>query len=210
MNNSNIMTQYFIDFLAKHFKFDIVDVIELLTIFIFIWFVYNQYIKGTHSEKLVKGLMVLIVVWGISEILVLIGLNIIGFFLKTLVAIIVFSLVVVFQPELRKFLGYLGQTGFLKRDFFSIKKKDNNAKVLKEIFESTLLKEIDGPDKIQILSLLQQIVATSEKELDKYDCDNVYLITWLHKYEELTKDVANLEKAGESSGKRIACSYRVT
>ena len=28
------------------------------------------------------------------------------------------------------------------------------------------------------------------KELDKYECDNVYLITWLHKYEELIRDVA--------------------
>ena len=31
------------------------------------------------------------------------------------------------------------------------------------------------------------------KELDKYDCDNVYLITWLHKYEELMKDVAKFK-----------------
>ena len=28
------------------------------------------------------------------------------------------------------------------------------------------------------------------KELDKYNLDNVYLITWLHKYEELLKDTA--------------------
>ena len=39
------------------------------------------------------------------------------------------------------------------------------------------------------------------KELDKYDCDNVYLITWLHKYEELIKDVANLKEAGDNNGK---------
>jgi len=132
----NVITQYFTKFFAEHFKFTVVDIIELLTILVFILFVYNQYIKGTHSEKLVKGLMVLIVVWGFSEVLVLIGLEILGFFLKALVSIIVFSLVVVFQPELRKFLGYLGQTGFLKRDFFSVKKKDHNAKVLKEILEA--------------------------------------------------------------------------
>ncbi|MCR5261244.1 MAG: diadenylate cyclase CdaA [Candidatus Gastranaerophilales bacterium] len=132
----NAITQYFTKFFAEHFKFNIVDIIELLTILIFVLFVYNQYIKGTHSEKLVKGLMVLIVVWGFSEVLVLIGLEILGFFLKAVVSIIVFSLVVVFQPELRKFLGYLGQTGFLKKEFFSIKKRDNNIKVLKEILEA--------------------------------------------------------------------------
>ena len=36
------------------------------------------------------------------------------------------------------------------------------------------------------------------KELDKHDCDNIYLITWLHKYEELTVDC---KKVGESNGK---------
>lgn len=34
------------------------------------------------------------------------------------------------------------------------------------------------------------------EELDKIDIDNIYLITWLHKYEELIRDVANL-KEGE-------------
>ncbi len=38
------------------------------------------------------------------------------------------------------------------------------------------------------------------KELDKYDCDNVYLITWLHKYEQLLKDCAKDEKVGEKNG----------
>lgn len=34
------------------------------------------------------------------------------------------------------------------------------------------------------------------KELDRYDCDNVYLITLLHKYEELDRAVASRKKAG--------------
>lgn len=125
-----------IQIVANHLHLDIVDVIELAIIISFTLFVYTQYIKGTHSEKLVKGLIVLIFAWGFSELLVLLGLSILGFFLKTIIAIIVFSLVVVFQPELRKFLGYLGQTGFLNKDFFSIKKKDSDIRVVKEILEA--------------------------------------------------------------------------
>ncbi|MGN0015080.1 MAG: diadenylate cyclase CdaA [Candidatus Gastranaerophilaceae bacterium] len=125
-----------IQIIADHLHLDIVDVIELAIIISFTLFVYTQYIKGTHSEKLVKGLIVLIFAWGFSELLVLLGLSILGFFLKTIIAIIVFSLVVVFQPELRKFLGYLGQTGFLNKDFFSIKKKDSDIRVVKEILEA--------------------------------------------------------------------------
>ncbi len=31
-------------------------------------------------------------------------------------------------------------------------------------------------------------------ELDKYDCDNVYLITWLHKYEQMMEDLPKYEQ----------------
>lgn len=122
--------------ISNHLHLDTVDIIEIIIIVAFTLFVYNQYIRGTHSEKLVKGLMVLIVAWGFSELLVLMGLSILGFFIKTIISIIVFSLVVVFQPELRKFLGYLGQTGFLNKEFFSIKKKDSDIKVVKEVLEA--------------------------------------------------------------------------
>ncbi len=31
------------------------------------------------------------------------------------------------------------------------------------------------------------------RELDRYDCDNVYLITWLHKYEQMMEDLPKYE-----------------
>ena len=122
--------------MTRHIKLDLMDGVELLIIFAFIFFIYNTYIKGTHSEKFVKGLVVLFVAWGVSEVLILLGLTIIGFFLKTVIAIIVFSLVVVFQPELRKLIGYLGQTGFLSRGFFSGKKSMEENTVIKEVIEA--------------------------------------------------------------------------
>lgn len=128
--------QNVLESMTKHITLDLMDAVELLIIFAFIFFVYNTYIKGTHSEKFVKGLVVLFVAWGMSEILVLLGLTIIGFFLKTVIAIIVFSLVVVFQPELRKLIGYLGQTGFLSRGFFSGKKSNEESPVIKEVIEA--------------------------------------------------------------------------
>ena len=133
----HISPDYLLSHLSNNFHLDAVDVFQVAIIVIFVLFVYNQYIKGTHSEKLVKGLMVLIVAWAISELLVHLGLTILGFFVKTVATIIVFSLVVVFQPELRKFLGYLGQTGFLNRNFFSVKKStDTNVRTVKEILEA--------------------------------------------------------------------------
>lgn len=134
---NHITPDVLISYLSNNFNLGAVDIFQVAIILIFVLFVYNQYIKGTHSEKLVKGLMVLIVAWAISELLVHLGLTILGFFVKTVVTIIVFSLVVVFQPELRKFLGYLGQTGFLNRNFFSVKKStDTNVRTVKEILEA--------------------------------------------------------------------------
>lgn len=132
----HLTPQNVLESMTKHIQLDLMDCVELFIIFAFIFFIYNTYIKGTHSEKFVKGLVVLFVAWGISEILVLLGLTIIGFFLKTVIAIIVFSLVVVFQPELRKLIGYLGQTGFLSRGFFSGKKSDKENKVINEVIEA--------------------------------------------------------------------------
>ena len=132
----HLTPQNVLESMTQHIKLDLVDGIELFVIFAFIFFIYNTYIKGTHSEKFVKGLVVLFVAWGISEVLELLGLTIIGFFLKTVIAIIVFSLVVVFQPELRKLIGYLGQTGFLSRGFFSAKKSDRENTVINEVVEA--------------------------------------------------------------------------
>ena len=52
-----------------------------------------------------------------------------------------------------------------------------------------------GVDKNKITILPTDSDEAIFRELDKYDCDNVYLITWLHKYEELIRDVSKMERA---------------
>jgi len=99
---------------------------------------YKKFIKNTHSEKFVKGAFVLVILWIISEVLVAVDLNILGVFLRSVVTLVALSLIVIFQPELRRFLGYLGQVDFFKRLFESEKKKeaDKTIDVIKEIIEA--------------------------------------------------------------------------
>ncbi|MBO5385551.1 diadenylate cyclase CdaA [bacterium] len=99
---------------------------------------YKKFIKNTNSEKFVKGAIVLVFLWLASEILVALDLTILGVFIRTIVSLIALSLIVIFQPELRRFLGYLGQMDFFKRWFESDKDKEaNNAiDVIKEIIEA--------------------------------------------------------------------------
>ena len=112
--------------------FEVCIIAAILIIF------YKKFIKNTHSEKFVKGAFVLVILWIISEVLVAIDLNILGVFLRSIVTLVALSLIVIFQPELRRFLGYLGQVDFFKRLFENDKKKeaDKTIDVIKEIIEA--------------------------------------------------------------------------
>jgi diadenylate cyclase len=112
--------------------FEVCIIVAILIVF------YKKFIKNTHSEKFVKGAFVLVFLWIISEILVAIDLNILGVFLRSIVTLVALSLIVIFQPELRRFLGYLGQIDFFKRLLESDKRKEVNKSidVIKEIVEA--------------------------------------------------------------------------
>lgn len=101
-------------------------------------FLYRKFIKNTSSEKFVKGLLILVCVWAFSEVLMQIDLKIIGMFLKSIVTLVSLSLIVIFQPELRRFLGFLGQVDFVTRIFNSNHDKSKSQKidVVKELIES--------------------------------------------------------------------------
>ena len=116
-----------------------VNGIEILIIAMVLYLFYRKFIKNTQSEKLVKGLFILIFMWIMSEVLTLINLTILGLFVKGLVMVVSLSLIVIFQPELRRFLGYLGQPGFIGKTLFS--KEINNVHdtevdIIKEIIEA--------------------------------------------------------------------------
>ena len=117
-----------------------VNILQILFITLIIFVFYRKFIQNTQSETLVKGLFFLVFAWLFSEILIVINLEIIGVFFKTLVSLIALSLIVIFQPELRRFLGYLGQPGFIKRTFFSggtyREASENDIDVVKEVIES--------------------------------------------------------------------------
>lgn len=96
-----------------------VNIFEILILGFALYYLYRRFIKGTHSENLVRGSLLLVVMWGISELLIKINLNIFGVFLKTLVSVVSFGLIVIFQPELRRFLGYIGQGNLFEKLFLN-------------------------------------------------------------------------------------------
>ena len=112
------------------------NIVEITILVTMMYFSYQRYIKGTHSEKFVKGIFILILIWLFAEFLIKIDLQILGVFLRTMVMIISFSLVVIFQPELRRFLGYLGQGGFFAKYFNKKTTVEDTSNVVQELIES--------------------------------------------------------------------------
>ena len=101
----------------------IVNIGEIIVLALLGFFLYRKYIKGTNSENLIRGVLVLLFMWILAEFFLILGLRVFGMVLRTFVAIVIFSLIVIFQPELRRFLVYLGQGNLISRVFLARKQK---------------------------------------------------------------------------------------
>ena len=66
------------------------------------------FVKGTRSEQLLKGLLIIVVIYIVTRQL---GLEVVNWTITGLFPISVIALVVIFQPELRRALAQLGQFG---------------------------------------------------------------------------------------------------
>ena len=118
-------------------SFNLLNISEILIISIIVFAFYKNFIRNTQAEKLVKGLLFLVFGWIFAEILIRIDLIILGVFLKATITLISLSLIVIFQPELRRFLSYLGQVDFMNKAFWesSHNKQEVSVDILKEIIE---------------------------------------------------------------------------
>ena len=114
------------------------NIVEIAIIVAILYFFYKKFIKDSQSEKFVKGVFFLIFLWVFAEILVRLNLKILGMFLKSIVTLVSLSLIIIFQPELRRFLGFLGQANLLARFFESNGSygTDQRIDVIKELIEA--------------------------------------------------------------------------
>lgn len=140
-------------------KFGWLDIVEVIIIVCFLYAVYRKFIRNTQAEKLVKGLLFIVLMWAFSEVLMRIDLTILGMFLRAMVMMISLSLIVIFQPELRRFLGYLGQGGFFNELIGgNHNKKDTEVDVIKEIIEAV---KYLSKNKVGALMVFQNSIDTS-------------------------------------------------
>ena len=97
--------------------FRIIDVIDIAIVSFIIYKVLG-FVRSTRAEQLAKGLLVIIVAAFVSDLL---DLYIVNWILTGIINVGIIALVVVFQPELRRGLEYLGRGRFTRQ--FSIKEE---------------------------------------------------------------------------------------
>ncbi|QEY34409.1 TIGR00159 family protein [Caproiciproducens galactitolivorans] len=99
----NIWNSFFS--LAKQFR-----VSDALDVILVSFIIYSgiKLVRETRAEQLVKGILVLLAVWGVSYILKLYMMrNLLAYFFQ----FSVMALLVVFQPEIRRALEQIGRSG---------------------------------------------------------------------------------------------------
>ena len=87
---------------------NISNLIQLAVILVLIWYFYKTLIQNTSSEKLVRGIFGLVLLWVASFVCMMLHIDLLGGFLHWTALFLSISLIVVFQPELRKFMAMMG------------------------------------------------------------------------------------------------------
>ncbi len=140
-NILNIYNDIMINFGLANFSanFTLKDIVQILIIVVILTYLYFKFIKNSQAEKLVRGILVFIIAaWIFSAVLIALEFQILGQIAQYVLSGILLSLVIVFQPELRKLLVHLGQTNFVGKNFFAFKNnhQEKETSVIKEITEA--------------------------------------------------------------------------
>ena len=104
------MNQYITNILAG---IDITDIIDIL-IMTFLVYKILGFIRSSRAEQLAKGLIIIILAAVISGIC---NFYVVNWMLEKVLSVGLIALVVVFQPELRRALEYLGRRKFTAKSF---------------------------------------------------------------------------------------------
>lgn len=102
-----------------------VGLIQILIIVTILLVFYRTFIRNTSSERLVHGLVGLGLLWIASFVMSWLNLDLLAAFLHWTALFLSMGLVVIFQPELRKFLALMGD---FKSLFGSIRARNRRNK----------------------------------------------------------------------------------
>ena len=112
-----------------------IGILDIIDIAIVAYVFYKLYmlIKETRAEQLVKGILVLVIATKLSE---LFQLHVVSWILKNTMTVGVIALLIVFQPELRRALEYIGRTKLIAKSPGGFESEEERAMAIGEISEA--------------------------------------------------------------------------
>ena len=128
-----------------------------ITIVAYLIITLIKILKGSRAWQLVKGIVLLIIITGLSS---LFQLHILNYILTTIMTYGVILIVVVFQPELRRALEQLGTNKLTK--FFGID-KDIQTRLKEDIYKIVIATKELASNKIGALIVLEREIKIKDK-----------------------------------------------
>ena len=81
-----------------------VDIIDIAIVAVLVYYIYRM-ARGTNVMLIFWALLILLIAWRVADAL---GMRLLGALLSAIASVGLIALVVIFQPEIRKFLLFLG------------------------------------------------------------------------------------------------------
>lgn len=92
-------------------KFTFIDLVDILVVGLLLYYIYRL-LKGTVAINIFLGIVIIFVIWKITQAL---GMELLSGILGQFIGMGLIALFVVFQQEIRKFLLAIGSTNFFKK-----------------------------------------------------------------------------------------------
>ena len=95
-------------------EIQVIDIIDILLVAALVYYIYRL-VKGTNIILIFWALLILLVIWRAADLL---GMRLLGAILSSIVSVGLIALIIIFQPEIRRFLLFVGTKTQLDESFW--------------------------------------------------------------------------------------------
>ena len=140
-------------------KMNVMDFVEIILIAVLFYYVI-KWIKTTRAWVIVKGLIVLLLVWILATVL---KFDVILWLFTNTIGVGITAVLILFQPELRRVLETLGQRKILSLDMFMENKDKKNEKFSQDTLNELVRGTFElAKTKTGALIVLEQDISLDE------------------------------------------------
>jgi diadenylate cyclase len=164
--------------------FNIAELISLIKLMppyldvILVFFVIYRlliWVSNTHAENLMKGLLWLFMIYIISHYM---GLTTLNWLLGKFATVLILLIIIIFQPELRRFLERIGSTGNL---FMPLLEENKRTSLIKQLLKAVALlskEKIGAIIVIEVSANLTEYIESGVQISGKITADLLANLFW--------------------------------